>query len=138
MTHGVWRLRLCLWSHRLRLRILGGKSQLVLDFEGLSVEDLGFSVASLRILEQRQQVFEILTKVDENTAVDIVLDLVGLVRRFEGHTLLLLHTLDTDSVQLCVVDGLSFHTLVIEELEKLLPGDFVLIFVVKFLYKPVD
>ena len=61
-----------------------------------------------------------------------MLDLIWLISWFQVHALLLFHTFDADSIELSVVHDLSFHTLMIKELKKLLPGDFVFVFVIKF------
>ena len=92
--------------------------QLLHNFERFGIKYFGGIV-----LKHRQEEFEIIVEIDVCAAVNVVLDLIGSLLQIDS--LFLLHPFHANAIELCVIHHFSFHAFVIQELQKLCPGDLV-------------
>ena len=112
----------------LGLAIFRWKLQFLYDLETLSVEYF-----SSIIFKKSKQKVETILEIDENTAVNVVLNLISRLSQIDS--LLFSHPFRPDPIKLGVVYHFSFYAFMIKEFQKFWPCDFVWITMIKFLHQ---
>lgn len=114
----------------LRLSVIGSVFNFLDD-----PECLGIKYLCLVIFEQKEKQFRI-AMFDVNAVADVRLRLLG--RFLQAFSDRLLESLDSHAVEECFIDHLSTQPFMVEELQKLLPVDLLLVFAIQFIDQVVN